>query len=93
MPLELSEMTPEEVLRSHSSVKGHRTRYEKEIANLLQLCNTQHSLTSEDRINDRLERVEKHTHKLSDITDYLGLQPAQFFYLLSEPLLALFQVI
>ena len=23
------------------------------------------------RVNDRLEKLEKHTHKLSDITDYL----------------------
>ena len=72
MPLELLELTLEEALRSYSSVKGHRTRCEKEIGNLLvQLLKAQYSSTSEDRINDRLEKSEKHTHRLSDITEYL----------------------
>ena len=71
MPLELSEMTLEEVLHSYSSIKGHRTRCGKEIGNLLQLLNNQYSSTSEERINDRLEKLEKHTHKLSDIAKYL----------------------
>ena len=30
-----------------------------------------YSATSEERINDRLEKLEKHTHKLSDIAEYL----------------------
>ena len=71
MPMDLSEMALEEVLRSYSSIKGHHTRCEKEIANLLQLLNTQYSSTSEEWINDRLEKLEKYTHKLSDITEYL----------------------
>ena len=71
MLLDFSEMTLEEVLRSYSSVKGHRTRCKKEIVNLLALLNTQYLSTSESRVNDRLERLEKHTHKLSDITNYL----------------------
>ena len=71
MPMELSEMSLEEVLRSYSSIKGHRTRCEKEIANLLGLLNTQYSSTSEDCINDPLEKLERRTLWLSDITDYL----------------------
>ena len=54
MPLELSELTLEEALRSYSSVKGHRTRIEKEIGNLLRLLTNQYSATSEERVNDRL---------------------------------------
>ena len=71
MPLELSELTLEEALRSYSSVKGHRTRVEREIGNLLRLLKDQYSATSEERINDRLEKLEKHTHKLPDIAEYL----------------------
>ena len=74
MPLEFSELTLEEALRSYSSVKGHRTRVEKEIGNLLRLLKDQYSATSEERINDRLEKLEKlekHTHRLSDIAEYL----------------------
>ena len=71
MALELSELTLEEALRSYSSVKGHRTRVEREIGNLLRLLKDQYSATSEERINDRLEKLEKHTHKLSDIAEYL----------------------
>ena len=69
--MELSEMTLEEVLRSYSSVKGHRTRCEKEINNLLGLLGAQYSSTSEERINNRLEKLERHTLRLSDIKDYL----------------------
>ena len=69
MALELSELTLEEALRSYSSVKGHRTRVEREIGNLLRLLKDQYSATLEDRINDRLEKLEKHTHRLSDIAD------------------------
>ena len=61
MALELSELTLEEALRSYSSVKGHRTRVEREIGTLLRLLKDQYSATSEDRINDRLEKLEKHT--------------------------------
>ena len=71
MPLELSELTLEEALRSYSSVKGHRTRVEKEIGNPLRLLKNNYSATSEERINDRLEKLEKHTHKLSNIAEYL----------------------
>ena len=59
MPIELSEMTLEAVLRTVSSVKGHRTRCEKEIDNLLGLLGVQYSSTSEERINDRLEKLER----------------------------------
>ena len=69
--MELSEMTLEEVLRSYLSVKGHRTRCEKEIDNLLGLLSAQYSSTSEERVNDRLEKLERHTLRLSDIKDYL----------------------
>ena len=61
----------EEALRSYSSVKGHRTRVKREIGNLLRLLKDQYPGTSEDRINDRLEKLEKHTHRLSDIAEYL----------------------
>ena len=71
MPLELSELSLEEALRSYSSVKGHRKRVEKEIGNILRLLKNNYSATSEERINDRLEKLEKHTHKLSDIAEYL----------------------
>ena len=71
MPLELSDLTLEEALKSYSSVKGHTTRVEKEIENLLRLLTNNYSATSEERINDRLEKLEKHTHKLSDIAEYL----------------------
>ena len=54
MAFELSELTLEEALRSYSSVKGHRTRMEREIGNLLRLLKYQYSATSEERINDRL---------------------------------------
>ena len=71
MPMELSELTLEEVLRSYSSIKGHRTRCEKEIENLLGLLSAQYSSTSEERVNDRIEKLERHTLRLSDIKDYL----------------------
>ena len=71
MPLELSELTLEEALCSYSSVKGHRTRVEKEIGNLIRLLTTTYSVTSEERLNDRLEKLETYTHRLSDITEYL----------------------
>ena len=66
-----SELTLEEALRSYSSVKGHQTCAEWEIGNLLRLLKDQYSTTSEERINDRLEKLEKHTHWLSDIAGYL----------------------
>ena len=71
MPMELAEMILEEVLRSYSSIKGHRTRCEKEIDNLLGLLRNQYSSTSEERINDHLEKLERYTLRLSDIKDYL----------------------
>ena len=67
--MDLSEMSLEAVLRSYSSVKGHRTRYEHEIENLLGLLSTRYSSVSEERIKDRLESLEKHTLRLSDIKD------------------------
>ena len=71
MPLEISELTLEEALRSYSSIKGQRTRVEKEIGNLLRLLSATYSVTSEDRLNDRLEKLQSYTHKLSDIAEYL----------------------
>ena len=71
MALELSELTLEEALCSYSSVKGHRTRTEREIENLLRLLKEQYSATSEERINNRLEKLEKYTHRLADIASYL----------------------
>ena len=68
MPLELSELTLEEALRSYSSVKGHRTRVEKDIGNLVRLLTATYS---EDRLNDRLEKLQTYTHRLSDIAEYL----------------------
>ena len=64
-------MTLEAVLRTYSSVKGHRIRYEKEIDNLLALLSARYSSISEERINDRLEKLERHTLRLADIKDYL----------------------
>ena len=63
-----------------------------------------HSAPSEVRVNDRLEKLEKHTHKLSDITDYLltakytkaqdhAEEVAEFFVTLDEAFNAVFQVI
>ena len=72
MPLELSEMTLEETLRSYSSVKGHSTRVEREIGNLLRLLSAAYSSPSKARLNESLEKVQKHTHRLSDIADYLA---------------------
>ena len=71
MAHEFSDLTLEEALRSYSSVKGHRTRTEREIGNLLRLLKEQYSATSEERINNRLEKLEKHTHRLADIATYL----------------------
>ena len=70
--MKLADMTLEEVLCSYSSIKGHRTRCEREIVNLLELLNAEYSSTQETRINDRLEKLEKHSHKLLDIADYLA---------------------
>ena len=71
MPVELSEMTLEEALRSYSSVKGHRTRVEREIGNLLRLLSATYSAPSETRLNESLEKLQTHTHRLSDIAEYL----------------------
>ena len=71
MPIELSEMSLEAVLRTYSSVKGHRTRCEREIENLLALWPIRYSSVSEERIKERLENLEKHTLRLADIKDYL----------------------
>ena len=56
------------------------------------------------RVNDRLEKLEKHTHKLSDITDYLitakypkagdhSDEVAEFFTTLDEASTQVFKVI
>ena len=71
MPIELSEMSLEEALRSYSSVKGHRTRVEREIGNLLRLLSATYSAPSENRLNASLEKLQTHTHRLSDIAEYL----------------------
>ena len=73
MPVELSEMTLEEALRSYSSVKGHRTRVEREIGNLLRLLSATYSAPSENRLNESLEKLQTHTHRLSDIARVLGI--------------------
>ena len=67
--MELSDMTSEEVLRSYSSVKRHRTWCECEIANLLELLQAQYSATLELRLNDRL----KATSKASKLRVHLSL--------------------
>ena len=69
--MDYSEMTLEEVLRTYSSVKGHRTRCEREINSFIEMLKVQYSAPSEVCVNDRLKKLEKHTHKLGDITDYL----------------------
>ena len=51
-------MTLEEVLRTNNSIKGHHTRCEKEITNLLGLAWTAWTQYS-SRDNDRLEKLEK----------------------------------
>ena len=38
---------------------------------MLGLLRNQFSSTSEERINDHLEKLERHTLRLSDIKDYL----------------------
>ena len=73
MALELSELTLEEALRSYSSIKGHRTRVEREIGNLLRLLSATYSVPSKNRLNDTLEKLQTYTHKLSDIAEYLVL--------------------
>ena len=95
--MDFSNMTLAEVLRAYSLVKGHRTRCEREINSLIDMLKVQYSAPSEVRINDRLEKLEKHTHKLSDITDYLitakyakakdhSEEVAEFFTTLGEDL-------
>ena len=64
-------MSMEEVLHIYLLNKGHRTRCEKEIYNLLGLLRHQYFSTSEECINDRLEKLERHTLRLSHIKDYL----------------------
>ena len=71
MPLELSELALEKAIRSYSSVKGHRTRIKKEIGNLIRLLTATYSVTSEEWLNDRLEKLQTNTHRLSDIAEYL----------------------
>ena len=61
----------EEALRSYSYVKGHRTRVEKEIGNLIRLLTATYSVTSDDQLNDRLDKLQTYTHRLSDIAEYL----------------------
>ena len=55
MPIELLKMTLEAVLRTYSSVKGHRTICEREIENLFALLGVRYSSVSEERIKDRLK--------------------------------------
>ena len=64
-------MTLEEVLRTYNSVKGHRSRCERESNSLIEMLKVQYSAPSEVRVKDRLEKLEKYTHKLSGIMDYL----------------------
>ena len=102
--MDYSEMTLEEALRTYSSVKGHRTRCKREINSLIEMLKVQYSAPSEVRVSDCLEKLEKHTHKLSDITDYLltakytkaqyhAEEVAEFFATLDEAATAIFRVI
>ena len=97
-------MSIAEILRTYSSVKGHRTRVEREIQSLLDMLKVQYSAPSEVRVNDRLEKLEKHTHKFSDITDYLitakypkagdhADEVAEFFTTLDQASTQIFKVI
>ena len=97
-------MTLEGVIRAYFSVKGHHTRCEREINSLIDMLKVQYSAPSEVRVNDRLEKLEKHTHKLSNITDYLltakyakaqdhAEEVAEFFATLDEAATAIFRVI
>ena len=69
--MDFSDMTTEDVLRWYSPVKGHRNRVERKIESLLKLLSAQYSSTSKLRLNDRLEKLEKHSHKLLEISKYL----------------------
>ena len=102
--MDFSNMNLAEILRTYSLVKGHRTRCEREIQSLLEMLKVQYSAPSEVRVNDRLEKLEKHTHKLSDITDYLitakyakagdhSDEVAEFFTTLDEAFTQVFKVI
>ena len=102
--MDFSNITLAKILRIYSSVKGHRMRCECEIQSLLEMLKVQYSAPSEVRINDRLEKLEKHTHKLSDITDYLitakyakaadhSDEVAEFFTTLDQASTQVFQVI
>ena len=53
--MDYSEMTLEEVLRTYSSVKRHRTRCEREINSLIDLLKAQYLAPSEVRVNERNE--------------------------------------
>ena len=68
------------------------------------MLKVQYSALSEVCVNDRLEKLEKHTHKLSDITDYLltakyakaqdyAKEVAEFFATLDEAATAIVRVI
>ena len=64
------------------------------------MLKVQYSAPSEVRVNDHLEKLEKHTHKLSDITDYLLTAKyakvhdrAEFFSTLDKAATAIFRVI
>ena len=57
-------MTLEEALRS--------TRVEREIGNPLRLLAATYSAPSENRLNESLEKLQTHTHRLSDIAEYLA---------------------
>ena len=43
---------------------------EKEIGNLIRLLTATYSVTLEDRLNDRLDKLQTYTHRLSDIAEY-----------------------
>ena len=97
-------MSIAEILRTYSSIKGHRTRVERKIQSLLDMLKVQYSAPSEVRVNDRLEKLEKYTHRLSDITDYLitakypkagdhADEVAEFFTTLDQASIQIFKVI
>ena len=67
--MDFSEMTLEEVMRTYSSVKGHRTRCEREINSLIEMLKVQYSAPSEVRVKPSAElKPKKFSHDASMAT-------------------------
>ena len=86
------------------TLEGHCTRCKRDINSFIEMLKVQYSAPSEVRVNDRLEKLEKHTHKLSDRTDYLltakyakakdhAEEVAEFFATLDKCATAIFRII